>query len=50
MPIGGIDGVGARGGDQADAVSALVNLGYRRPEAVAAVAPPLNEDEGEEGG
>ena len=38
MPIAAIGGAGARGGDQADAVSALVNLGYRRTEAVAAVA------------
>ncbi len=36
--VSGIDGAGARGGDTADAVSALVNLGYRRTEAVAAVA------------
>ncbi len=36
--VSGTDGAGARGGDSADAVSALVNLGYRRTEAVAAVA------------
>ena len=36
--VSATDGAGARGGDTADAVSALVNLGYRRTEAVAAVA------------
>ena len=42
-PVAAIDTATVRGGVEADAVSALVNLGYRRMEATAAVAGAARE-------